>query len=71
MVIHEEVAKKAYELWEQGGRTSGRDLENWIEAERIVRAKSKEGNVSGQNDSYKNVSERSNGGKKKSRKTCD
>ncbi len=30
------VAQKAYELWEQSGRVEGRDLEHWLEAERIV-----------------------------------
>jgi len=42
MVIYEETAKKAYELWEQNGRIPGRDLDNWIEAERVVKAKGKE-----------------------------
>ncbi|MDI6791094.1 MAG: DUF2934 domain-containing protein [Thermodesulfobacteriota bacterium] len=31
-----EIAKVAYELWEKGGCVPGRDLENWLEAERIV-----------------------------------
>jgi hypothetical protein len=31
------IAQKAYELWEQGGRIEGRDLENWLEAERLIR----------------------------------
>ena len=30
------IAQKAYELWEQNGRTDGRDLEHWLEAERLV-----------------------------------
>ncbi|MBI4597860.1 MAG: DUF2934 domain-containing protein [Candidatus Omnitrophica bacterium] len=34
------VAKKAYELYEQSGRVEGRDLEHWLEAERLVRAQS-------------------------------
>ena len=31
-----EIAKAAYDLWEKGGCRPGKDLENWLEAERIV-----------------------------------
>ena len=31
-----EIAKVAYDLWEKGGCIPGKDLENWLEAERIV-----------------------------------
>ena len=31
-----EIAKVAYELWEKRGCLPGRDLENWLEAERII-----------------------------------
>lgn len=34
--IGHEIAKVAYELWEKGGCIPGKDLENWLEAERIV-----------------------------------
>lgn len=37
--IGNEIAKVAYELWEKGGCIPGRDIENWIEAERIVMAR--------------------------------
>lgn len=30
------IAKKAYELYEQGGNREGRALEDWLEAEAIV-----------------------------------
>jgi hypothetical protein len=30
---HEEIAKRAYEIFEQSGRQTGRDLENWLAAE--------------------------------------
>jgi hypothetical protein len=30
------IRKKAQELYEKSGRKSGRDMENWLEAERIV-----------------------------------
>lgn len=31
---HEEIARRARELYERSGRRPGRDLENWLEAER-------------------------------------
>lgn len=34
--VHERIAQKAYELYEQSGRIHGRDVEHWIEAEKIV-----------------------------------
>lgn len=34
--VHDIIAKKAYELYEQSGRIDGRDVEHWIEAEKIV-----------------------------------
>ncbi len=34
--IGDEISKVAYELWEKGGCQSGREIENWLEAERIV-----------------------------------
>jgi hypothetical protein len=33
-----EVASRAYRLWEQAGRPHGQDLEFWIQAEAEVRA---------------------------------
>jgi hypothetical protein len=35
----ETIKKKAQEIYEKSGRKQGRDLENWLEAERIVKAK--------------------------------
>ena len=35
--VRERIAKKAYELHEQRGRQAGRDLEDWLEAEALVR----------------------------------
>lgn len=37
MDLREEIEKVAYELYERDGRTEGKDLEHWLEAERIVR----------------------------------
>lgn len=36
--LKEEIRKKAYELYEKRGRTEGNDLEDWLEAERLVRS---------------------------------
>ena len=35
--VRERIAKKAYELHEQRGRQAGRELEDWLEAEELVR----------------------------------
>jgi hypothetical protein len=35
--MHDAVAKKAYELYEQRGCRHGRDQQDWLEAERLVR----------------------------------
>lgn len=35
--VRERIAKKAYELYEQRGRQSERDLEDWLKAEELVR----------------------------------
>lgn len=37
MKLQEEIERIAYELWEQTRRVHGRDLEHWLEAERIVK----------------------------------
>ncbi len=39
MSSHDEIAKVAQELFEKSGRAPGRDLDNWFEAERIVKAR--------------------------------
>lgn len=39
MNLHEEIEKAAYELYEKSGRVGGRDLENWLEAEKATRAR--------------------------------
>jgi hypothetical protein len=39
MDLHEEIRKVAYELYEKRGRIGGRQLEYWLEAERIVMAR--------------------------------
>lgn len=37
--LHEEIAKLAYEIFEREGRVHGRDLDHWLQAERIVMAR--------------------------------
>ena len=42
MKWYDEIAKLARELYEKSGRIEGRDLDNWLEAERIVLERYKE-----------------------------
>ena len=35
--INDMIRKKAQEIYEKSGRKAGRDLDNWLEAERIVK----------------------------------
>lgn len=35
----QEITRLAYEIYEKNGRIEGRDMENWLEAERIVMAR--------------------------------
>lgn len=42
MELHDEISKVAKELYEKSGRIEGRDLDNWLEAERIVMAQYRE-----------------------------
>jgi hypothetical protein len=37
MELYDEIAKMAQELYEKSGRIEGRDLYNWLEAEKIVK----------------------------------
>ncbi|MGE5239111.1 MAG: DUF2934 domain-containing protein [Chloroflexota bacterium] len=39
MNLNEEISRVAYELYEKSGRIPGRDEFNWLEAEKIVRAR--------------------------------
>lgn len=36
--LHERIARKAYELYEQRGQFPGHDVDDWLEAEQVVRA---------------------------------
>lgn len=33
------IRKKAYELYEKRGKKSGHDMDNWLEAERLIKQK--------------------------------
>jgi hypothetical protein len=35
--VQQRIARKAYELYEQRGGSSGRELDDWLEAERVVK----------------------------------
>lgn len=37
--IQEAIAEKAYELYEQSGRADGRDVDHWLEAEKLLKPK--------------------------------
>ena len=36
MDMRKEIARKAYEIYERNGRSDGHDMDNWLEAERLV-----------------------------------
>ena len=36
---HDDIAKKAYEIYEQKGRPEGKDIEHWIEAEKMLKGR--------------------------------
>ena len=44
VVSYKEIARVAYELFERRGCVHGHDLEDWIEAERVVRKRQSAGN---------------------------
>lgn len=35
------IEKKAYEIYEERGREPGKELDDWLEAEKIIRGKKK------------------------------
>ena len=42
VALHQEIVKVAHNLFERSGRVEGRDLDNWLEAERIVMTQHKQ-----------------------------
>ena len=39
MKLYDEISKIAHELYEKSGKAEGRDLDNWLEAEKIILAR--------------------------------
>ena len=42
VAFHQEIVKVAHDLFERSGRVEGHDLDNWLEAERIVMTQHKQ-----------------------------
>jgi len=38
LILHEQIAQRAYELYERRGRQSGYELKDWLQAEREIRS---------------------------------
>lgn len=36
--LHQEIFRVAYDIYERSGHAEGRDIDHWLEAERIVNA---------------------------------
>ena len=53
--LHQEIFRVAYDIYERSGRIKGRDLDNLLEAERIVKALRKIGEEDGQRNVFVNV----------------
>ena len=45
-LLRDEVARRAYEIWEREGNPSGRDLEHWVRAEEELRSQPAPANFS-------------------------
>ncbi|HUI45411.1 MAG TPA: DUF2934 domain-containing protein [Nitrospirota bacterium] len=45
--IYDEIAKVAYALYEKSGRVHGQDVQNWLEAEKIVSGRYEKGTKKG------------------------
>ena len=39
--LRDMIARKAYEIYEERGREEGKDFEHWLEAETIIKARTK------------------------------
>jgi hypothetical protein len=42
VTLHQEIVNVAHDLFERSGRVEGHDLDNWLEAERIVMTRHKQ-----------------------------
>jgi hypothetical protein len=45
MSNYDEIAKRAYELWEKAGKPEGQETEQWLQAEREVMQRQGAGGV--------------------------
>ena len=50
-----EILRVAHDIYERNGRIEGRDLDNWLEAERIVKTLRKIADVNGKRNIFVNV----------------
>ncbi len=55
--LHLEILRVAHDIYERSGRIQGRDLDNWLEAERIVKTLRKITEANGKKDIFINVPE--------------
>ncbi len=53
--LHLEILRVAQDIYERSGRIKGRDLDNWLEAERIVRTLRKIAGMDGKRHIFVNV----------------
>ena len=53
--LHLEILRVAHDIYERSGRIEGRDLDNWLEAERIVKTLRKIAGVDGKRHIFVNV----------------
>ena len=53
--LHLEILRVAHDIYERSGRIEGRDLDNWLEAERIVKTLRKIAAVDGKRHIFVNV----------------
>jgi hypothetical protein len=53
--FHLEILRVAHDIYERSGRIEGHDLDNWLEAERIVKSLRKIAGVDGKKHVFVNV----------------
>ena len=53
--LHLEICRVAHDIYERSGRLKGRDLDNWLEAERIVKTLRKIAGTDGKRHIFINV----------------
>ena len=53
--LHLEILRVAHDIYERSGRIEGQDLDNWLEAERIVKTLRRIAGVDGKRHIFVNV----------------